>query len=367
MQERPMSKKTRKKRSQKAGLPPGTLVYTGDRTDQAFEITTLIYNEQEIHESTSQYFKECPVISPEADIVTWINVNGLQNTQNLEELGSCFHLHPLVLEDILNTDQRPKLDDYGDYLFVVLKLLQLKEGEIDIAAEQISLILGKNYVISLHENHQDVFGVIRERLKASKGRIRRSGADYLAYTLLDLIVDQYFVILENLGEVIEDLESQLVTRPNPVTLSQIHRLKREMIMLRKSVWPLREVISRLERSESALVKETTTLYLKDVYDHVIQIIDNIETFRDILSGMLDIYLSSVSNRLNEVMKVLTIIATIFIPLTYIAGVYGMNFKNMPELEWPWGYFMILGVMGAVALIMVIFFWRKGWIGRGRTF
>jgi len=355
-----------RKRSQKVGLPPGTLVYIGDQTDETFEITTVTYNEQDYHETVSTLFKECPVISQDASTVTWINVNGINNAKNLEELGACFHLHPLVLEDILNTEQRPKLDDYGDYLFVVLKMLHLQDGQEDIAAEQISLIVGNDYVISLHETNHDVFKIIRERLQAAKGRIRRSGTDYLAYALLDLIVDQYFVILEDLGEVIEDLESEVVTTPTPETLSQIHRLKRVMIMLRKSVWPLRELISRLERSESPLIKEPTVLYFKDVYDHVIQIIDNIETFRDILSGMLDIYLSSVSNRLNEVMKVLTIIATIFIPLTFIAGVYGMNFKNMPELAWPDGYYMALGMMGAVALIMVIFFWKKGWIGWGRT-
>jgi magnesium transporter len=355
-----------KKHSQKAGLPPGTLIYTGDKTDKEFEITTVIYSEQEYNETVSKFFKECPVISQDAATVTWINVNGLHNTRNLEELGACFHLHPLVLEDILNTDHRPKLDDYGDYLFIVLKLLQVQEGSGEIVAEQVCLVVGNNYVISLHENDQDVFGVIRERLKAGKGRLRRSGADYLAYTLVDLIVDQYFVILEDLGEVIEDLESEVVSTPTPATLSQIHRLKREMIMLRKSVWPLREVINRLERSESSLIKEPTILYFKDVYDHVIQIIDNIETFRDILSGMLDIYLSSVSNRLNEVMKVLTIIATIFIPLTFIAGVYGMNFKYMPELEWHYGYFLTIGIMITVALIMLLFFKRKGWIGRRRT-
>ncbi len=355
-----------RKYSQQAGLPPGTLIYTGDKTDQTFEITVATYNEQEYRESARTAFKECPAVSPDGATVTWINVNGISNTKNLEELGECFHLHPLVLEDILNTEQRPKLDDYGDYLFIVLKMLHLEKEQGEIVTEQISLILGNNYVISLQENDHDNFEIIRERLKGGKGRIRRSGADYLAYALLDLIVDQYFVILEDLGEVIEDLEEKVISKPSPLTLTQIHQMKQDMIMLRKSVWPLREVLSRLERSESPLIKEPTVLYFKDVYDHIIQIIDNIETFRDILSGMLDIYLSSVSNRLNEVMKVLTIIATIFIPLTFIAGVYGMNFKNMPELEWHWGYYMALGLMASVAGYMIIFFWRKGWIGKSRT-
>jgi magnesium transporter len=352
-----------KKRSQKIGLPPGALVYIGEKTDKEFEITTVEYNEQEYRETTNKIFKKCPVISKESPTITWVNINSLHNTRNLEELGGCYRLHPLVLEDILNTEQRPKLDDHGDYLFIVLRMLHFQEMQREIAAEQVSLILGNNYLISLHENDQDVFEVIRERLKDGKSRIRRSGADYLAYSLLDLIVDNYFVILEDLGEVIEDLETEVVSTPTPATLSQIHRLKRHMIMLRKSVWPLREVVSRLERSESVLIKDPTILYLKDVYDHLIQIIDNIETYRDILSGMLDIYLSSISNRLNEVMKVLTIIATIFIPLTFIAGVYGMNFKYMPELEWYWGYFSVLLLMALVSLIMVMFFRSKGWIGR----
>jgi magnesium transporter len=352
-----------KKRSQKSGLPPGTLVYIGEKADKEFEITVVVYNEQEYGETTSKLFKKCPVVSKETSTITWVNINGLHNTRNLEELGECFRLHPLVLEDILNTEQRPKLDDHGDYLFIVLRMLHFQEMQREIAAEQVSLILGNNYLISLHENDQDVFEVIRERLKDEKSRIRRSGADYLAYSLLDLIVDNYFVILEDLGEVIEDLETEVVSTPTPATLSQIHHLKRHMIMLRKSVWPLREVISRLERSESPLIKDPTILYLKDVYDHVIQIIDNIETYRDILSGMLDIYLSSISNRLNEVMKMLTIIATIFIPLTFIVGVYGMNFKHMPELEWHWGYFSVWLVMIMISLGMVLYFWNKGWIGR----
>lgn len=260
-------------------------------------------------------------------------------------------------------DQRPKLEDYGAYLFIVLKMLHLNDKTNMVQSEQVSLILGKNYVISLHEHDEDVFDPVRSRLKVGKGRIRKAGADYLAYSLLDLIVDNYFLIMERQGDVIEELEAELIASPTPATLNHIHHLKRDTILLRRSVWPLREVISRLERSESSLVQATTGIYLKDVYDHVIQVIDNIETFRDILAGMLDIYLSSVSNRLNEIMKVLTIIATIFIPLTFLAGVYGMNFKYMPELEWRWGYFAVLGFMILVAGIMFNYFREKGWLAR----
>ena len=256
--------------------------------------------------------------------------------------GSATDFHPLVLEDILNTDQRPKMEEYGDYLYIVLKMLHDKGKGNQIEAEQVSLVLGPNFVFSFQESGGDVFDQIRERLRTGKGRLRKMGADYLAYTLVDAIVDYYFVILEKLGERIELLEEELVAHPRTETLKEIHTLKREMIFLRKAVWPLREVISGLQRGESPLVQKTTGIYLRDVYDHTIQVIDTIETFRDMLSGVLDIYLSSVSNRLNPVMKVLTIIATVFMPLTFLAGVYGMNFKYMPELEWRWGYPVALG-------------------------
>ncbi len=235
------------------------------------------------------------------------------------------------------------------------------DDEHEIKAEQISLILGSNFIISFQEREGDVFNHVRERIKKGKGRIRRMGADYLAYALLDAIVDSYFAILEKFGETIEMMQEELVTNPAPETLQKIHTLKREMIFLRKSVWPLREVVNSLTRGEASLIHESTGIYLRDVYDHTIQVIDTIETFRDMVSGMLDIYLSSVSNKMNEVMKVLTIIATIFIPLTFVAGIYGMNFKSMPELEWRWGYLMVWVVMIIVFSVMVIYFKRKKWV------
>jgi magnesium transporter len=268
-----------------------------------------------------------------------------------------------VLEDILNSDQRPKVDDFGDYLFIILKMLHHDEKTNEVIAKQISLILGDSYVISLHECEEDFFAHLRPRLNTEGSRIRREKADYLAYALLDLIVDHYFLVLEQLGEVVEDLEEELVTDPGPATLNKIYHLKRDTILIRRAIWPLREVVSKLEKSDSPLIKESTVLYLRDVYDHVTIIMDSIETYRDILSGILDIYLSSISNRLNEVMKVLTIIATIFIPLTFIAGVYGMNFKNMPELEYHWGYHACLLGMILIAGGMLVFFKKKGWLGR----
>ena len=350
-----------KKRSKKAGLPPGTLVHIGEKQSERTRITLFNYDEQEVEEKEIAAAEECVLFKDRAT-VTWINVTGLHQVDVLEKLNECFGLHPLVLEDILNTDQRPKLEDFGDYLYVVLKALFLSgnRGE-EVGTEQISLILGSNFVLSFQEREGTLFDPIRDRLRNGKGRIRKMGADYLVHALLDAIIDHYFVVLEKLGERIEWLEEELVTRTTPVTLREMHHLKREMIFLRKALWPLREVIGSLERGESSLIKESTVLYLRDIYDHTIQVIDNIETFRDMLSGMLDIYLSSISNRMNEVMKVLTIIATLFIPLTFIVGLYGMNFKYMPELEWPWGYPLVLVLMLAVSIFMLIYFRRKKWI------
>ncbi|MEJ2070484.1 MAG: magnesium/cobalt transporter CorA [Syntrophobacterales bacterium] len=354
--------KSAKKRSKTIGHPPGALVYMGNKIDKEIEIHIVTYNNKEYAETVTKSFEACDL--SRKDCVTWINITGLHRIKDLEYLGHCFQLHPLILEDILHTDQRPKLEEFDTYLFLIIKMLQLNGLEVE--SEQVSLILGENFVISLHEHDEDIFEPIRQRLKAGTGHLRGAGADYLAYALLDLIVDQYFLILESLGEGIEEIEGELLDRPTPATLSQIHRLKRDTIMMRRAVWPLREVVSRLERSDFPFIQDHTLLYLKDAYDHVTMVIDSIETYRDILAGMLDIYLSSVSNRLNEVMMLLTIMASIFIPLTFIAGVYGMNFKYMPELEWHWGYFTVLFVMALLACAMLMYFRRKGWIGWKRS-
>jgi len=348
-----------RKRAKKAGLPPESLVYTGEKVDAKVSITIIDYDEQHYQEREKASFDECLLLKNQPG-VTWIKVEGLHAVENLEKLGECYGLHPLVLEDILNTDQRPKIEDFDDYLYIVLRMIHYSENN-ELASEQISLILGSNFLISFQEGNGAVFAPVLERLRTSKGRIRKSGPDYLAYTLMDLIVDHYFVVLEKFGEALEYLEEEVVKQPTTETLQDIHRYKYDMIMLRKSVWPLREVIARLDRREWDLIQEATGIYFKDVYDHTIVAIDNIETYRDILSGMLDIYLSSISNRLNGIMKVLTVIATIFMPLTFLAGVWGMNFKNMPELQWPWGYFMALGLMIAIALSMMLYFHKKKWL------
>ncbi len=350
-----------KKRSTKAGLPPGALVHIGERKVEKTEIRILDYDEEHFQEVEIETADECLPLK-DKPTVTWINVEGIHEVKVLERLGDCLGLHPLTVEDILNTDQRPKVEDFGEYIYIVLRMISYNDDRDEIVTEQTSLILGPNFVISFQEGPGgDVFHPVRERIRTGKGRVRKLGPDYLAYSLVDSIVDNYFIVLEKLGENIEFLEDELVTNPRPETLQTIHDLKREMIFLRKSVWPLREVISALERGESSLIQDSTRIYLRDVYDHTIQVIDAVETLRDMLSGMLDIYLSSISNRMNEVMKVLTIIATIFIPLTLIAGIYGMNFQYMPELGWRWGYPMVWFTMIVIGALMLVYFRRKRWL------
>lgn len=350
-----------RKMSAKAGLSPGALVYVGEERKEKVTIHLLDYDEQNFQEKDVTDVEDCFPFK-RTSTVTWINVRGIHDVGLIEKLGNHFGLHPLVLEDIANTEHRPKLEEFdNDYLFVTLKMLGYDESQMQVTIQQASIILGKNFVISFQEGKKDVFEAVRNRIRNGKGRIRKSGADYLYYALIDAIVDGYFVILEKIGDAVEDIEEVLVKTPGSETLSSLHTLKTQLISLRKSVWPLREVISGLERAETTLIKKPTRIYLRDVYDHTIQVIDNVETFRDITSGMLDIYLSSVSNKMNEVMKVLTIFASIFIPLTFIAGVYGMNFENMPELSWGWGYPVLLGIMATAGIGMVIYFRRKKWL------
>ncbi len=349
------------RKPQSTGHAPGTLVPVRKEARQPLKLTIFEYGpDQPATERRAQRLADCIPFDPQTQ-VSWLNVDGCHQVEFLEELGRLLDIHPLVLEDILDTDQRPKMEDFEDYLFVELNMLLWNQEGAQVKSEQVSMILGENYLINLQEREKDVFDPVRKRLREGKSRLSKQGADYLAYSLIDAIVDHYFFILENFGEKIEVLEEALIIEPDPQTLQSIHELKRELIFLRKSVWPLREVIGALERGETPLFKETTLIYLRDVYDHTIQIIDTIETFRDMVSGMLDIYLSSVSNRMNEVMKVLTVIATVFIPLSFIVGVYGMNFKYMPELEWKWGYFMVWGVIILVVLGMLAYFRRKKWL------
>ncbi len=349
-----------KGRSKKAGLPPGTLVHVGEKKVESVRVTCLDYDEQNVEEKQVSAIEECFPFKA-TPTVTWINIDGLHDVEMIERLGKEFDLHHLILEDVLNTGQRPKFEDFGKNVFIVLKMLTYDEEHQTVECEQVSLIVGVNFVISFQERIGDVFDPIRERIRNNKGRIRKMMADYLAYALVDSVVDGYFAILERVGDRIELMEEELISDPTERTSHQIHEMKREMISLRKSVWPLREVISGLQRCESDLIGEVTSVYLRDVYDHTIQIIDTIESFRDMVSGMLDIYLSSISNKMNTIMQVLTIIATIFIPLTFVAGIYGMNFEVMPELKWKYGYAAVWAVMLTIAVVMVLYFRRKKWL------
>jgi len=348
-----------KKKSAKTGLPPGFLIHIGEKHAENVKITLSEYDESYLREKEISTLDEV-LPPPDRAGVAWIHIDGLQDIHLLEQMGSIFSLHPMILEDILNTEERPKSEDHDAYFYIVLRLFR-EDADDGFVPEQISIVFGSNWLISLQEKEGKLLDPVRERLRNEKGRLRKAGADYLAHALLDAIVDSFFPVLDKFGEKFETLEAKLIGRPAPETLRTIQILKREMIFLRKSVWPLREMIGGLARSESPLIREPSVIYFRDVYDHVVQVIDSIETYRDMLSGMLDIYLSSVSNRMNEIMKVLTLFATIFMPLTFLVGVYGMNFKYMPELEWRWGYFALWGVMIAIAFVMLYYFRRKKWL------
>jgi magnesium transporter len=355
-----LSRKIIRKRSHKTGLPPGTPIYTGEEKPDKVRITVMDYGKEFLEEKEITSCEQLRTYR-EKDSMTWINIDGVHKPDIVETIAKQFEWHPLVTEDLVNTEQRPKMENHGDYIFIVLKMLTYDEANKEVKGEQVSLIVGENYVFSFQEREGDIFEPVRKRLRSESSRIRKLGTDYLAYALMDVVVDHYFFILESVGEYIENLEEKLFFETSPDDLRKIHQMKREMIFLRRAVWPLRETVSSLERAESPLIQKATRSYFRDVYDHTIQVIDTVETLRDLLSGMHDTYLSSLSNRMNEVMKILTIIATIFIPLTFIAGVYGMNFTYMPELEWKWGYAAVWGVMIAIFIGLIIYFKRKKWL------
>lgn len=346
---------------QKSGLPPGSLVYTGNEVPKDAVVSIIRYNKEQFYEKKVESLEE---IGLDDDGVIWINIYGLSDIELIAAVGKKFGIHSLVLEDILNVQQRPKTSDFEDYIFICLKMFN-PEDTTNIADdgnfEHVSIIIGQNYLITFQEKPGDVFGVIRERIKKSAGKIRINAADYLGYALIDVIVDNYFIFVEDMGDKIELLEDTILLAASPESLQKIQELKRRIMDMRRAAWPLREAISRLERIENQVIRKNTRIYLRDLYEHIIQVIENVENYRDNLTGMLDIYLSNVSFRMNEVMKVLTIIATIFMPLTFIAGVYGMNFKHMPELNLTWGYPAAGGLMLLVAVVMLWFFRRKKWI------
>lgn len=348
----------KRKRSEKVGLPPGSLVHVGEVKKHLPRITVIDYDKNNLEEKEVLEVEECFPFKDKPS-VTWITVDGIHDAEVIRRIGKHFGFHPLLLEDIMNTEQRPKMEDFGDHIFLILKRLKYRAGEMKV--EQVSLIIGHNFVITFQEEEEDIFSNIRDRLRKGKGKARGLGSDYLAYYLIDSIVDNYFLVLEKIGEKVEELEAELIEEPSTNTTQKINELKRQLLNLRKMVWPIREVVYSLERSESPLVKKTTLIYLRDVYDHTIQIIDNIEVFREMTSGMVDVYLSTMSNRMNEIMKVLTMIGTIFIPLTFITSLYGMNFEFMPELHWKYGYFLVITLMVGITVGMIFYFRKKQWM------
>ena len=357
-----MVEKRASRASRKVGAPPGALVHVGEHVTHPVTVTVLDYDGE-------GHFREWEPGDPgellplrASRTVSWINVDGIHDVELIGRLGQLFDMHPLIVEDILHAGQRPKIEDLDRQLYIVMKMLTPGAGPGEVDWEQLSLVVGENYVLSFQEKPGgDFFGPVRERIRQDKGRIRKAGSDYLAHALIDVVVDKYFLVLEPLGDRIEALEDEVVARPAPRHIQNINELKRAVTEVRRSVWPLREVLGALERTECALVRDATRPYFKDVYDHTIQIVDTAEILRDMLAGMMEIYMSSLSNRLNEVIKVLTIIATLFIPLTFLVGVYGMNFANMPELHWKYGYAVTWAVMIVATGGMLYWFRRRGWL------
>ncbi len=345
----------------KAGLAPGTMVFVGERKCERTRVDIFDYNAEQLNEVQDVELSQCFEQALAENSVTWINVNGIHDLALIESLGQHFGLHPMTLEDLVNTTQRPKLEEFEYYLLIVMKMMEFERSSASISIEHLSLIVGENVVLSFLEDEGDIFDSLRERLRKDKGRIRKLKADYLAYALMDTVVDHYFQAIEQIGDRIEEIDDKILEDPSPDDIQDIHYLKRDVLTLRKAAWPCREVISAIEKATSPVLTASTRVYWRDLYDHSIQVIDMVETYRDILGGMHDTYLSSLSNRMNEVMKTLTIISSIFIPLTFIAGVYGMNFENMPELRWRLGYHGALAVMLMIGVSLLIYFRRRRWL------
>lgn len=348
-----------KKKSAKVGLPPGSFIHVGDKKIEKAKISLVEYDEKSVEVSEISSIEE---IEPYTDTpqVTWVNVCGLHDTELIKQIGDKFNIHPLTLEDILNTETRPKIEITDDYIFVAMKILTFNPTEKQIDTEQVSFILGKSFVFSFLEKYDSVFHPIKDRISNQPGRIRKNASDFLFYTLMDIVVDQYFLLLEQIEEHIEVLDDEVITKTEKSQIEKIYYLKNLLLITRRSIWPLREIFTELIREEPELINPSIEPYLRDLLDHTIQITETIELQREISTGLMETYLSMMSNKMNEVMKVLTVIATIFIPLTFIVGIYGMNFKFMPELGWPWAYFAVWGVMISIALLMLLYFKRKQW-------
>ena len=345
---------------------PGTVTYIGTKVTGETKLDVIDYDKDHFERFSSNTPADAFKFE-NSERITWINIDGLNDTKEIEKLGEYYDLHPLILEDIANTNQRPKIDEYPDYIFVVVKMLYFSKDNGDgnygnLINEHISLAMGKDYVLTFQESNEDVFDGVRDRIEHSKGRIRGAGADYLLFALLDAVIDQYFEVIDTIGDKIENLEDELFrAQPNDDVTFEIQELKRTILRIRRAVFPLREVLSRLEKIENNFIQEKTGSYFRDLYDHIIQVSENIDIYREMTWGLMDMYMTTISNKMNEVMKVLTIIATIFIPLTFIAGIYGMNFEFMPELQWKYSYFVLWGIMIVIFAGMLYYFRRKKWL------
>lgn len=355
-----MKRKTHTSRAKKAGMPPGSLVYVGDESPRGTRMTLIDYDEQQVTEREIKRVEDCLQFKDRAS-VTWINVDGINEPALMQDFGRLLGFHPLMLEDILNTDQRAKVEDHGEHIYVVLKMLEWNKERDEIDVEQLSLVLGPNYAISFQERPGDFFDPLRARIREAVGRARKLGPDFLAYSLLDLIVDQYFVVLDRIGERIEELEELVVTRPRPNTVNLIQKLKREVIFVRKAVWPVKDVIGTLRHLNSPLISKSSAPFLRDLQDHIIQVTEGVDTYQSLVNDTLSIFLSAIGNRTNTVMRVLAVFSAVFMPLTFITGIFGMNFRNMPPLEWGWGFAGTLLGMLLLGFIMVAFFRGKGWL------
>jgi magnesium transporter len=346
---------------------PGTVTYIGRKESSETKLEVIDYNKESYDRYNSNHPEDAFNFENEEKI-TWININGLSNTEEIEKIGKYYGLHPLMLEDVVNTNQRPKIDEYQDYIFLVVKMLYFDKDASDalngnnLVNEHITIAVGKDYVLTFQEADGDVFDAVRDRITNAKGRIRNNGPDYLLYALLDAIIDQYFEVADGIGDKIELLEDELFqAQPSDDITFEIQELKRTILRIRRAVFPLREVISRLEKQDSELIEEKTRNYLRDLYDHIIQVSENIDIYREMTWGLMDMYMTTISNKMNEVMKVLTIMASIFIPLTFIAGIYGMNFEYIPELQWEYSYFVLWGIMIIIFLSMLYYFRKKKWL------
>lgn len=344
----------------KGGSIPGTVEYIGQPRAEDVRLEVLEYNETTTKESVIGTVEELEGYLKHPGI-KWIQVTGVHNSEILNEIGKQFNIISLDLEDIANTTQRPRIEEREGYIFMVFKVLQLDPESREVSIEQVSIVLGSDYVLSFHETTPQIFETLQTRIIAGLGRVRKMESDYLVFAITDIIIDQYFTLIEDIGETIEETEEELIASPGQSSQEAIYKLKRRLGYVKKTIWPAREVLNQLQYSDHQLIKEGTKIYFRNIYDHTIQIIETLESLRDLTAGMMDLYLSTVSNKMNEIMKVLTIFSTIFIPLTFFAGVYGMNFKYLPELEWRYGYFMFWGVMVLITIIMLLFFRRRKWL------